>query len=34
MVASQILKLIAQPIEVHSMKDILKIHEFLFQDLY
>lgn len=34
MVASQVLKLIAQPIEVRSMKDILKIHEFLFQDLY
>lgn len=33
-VASQVLKLIARPIEVHSVKDILKIHEFLFQDLY
>lgn len=34
MVASQVLKLIAKPIEVRSMRDILKIHEFLFQDLY
>ena len=33
-VASQVLKLIACPIEGHSVKDILKIHEFLFQDLY
>ena len=33
-VASQALKLIAKPIEVRSVKDILKIHGFLFQDLY
>lgn len=30
----QLLKLIACPIELHLVKDILKIHEFLLQDLY
>jgi cell filamentation protein len=33
-VASQALRLVANPIEVYAVKDILAIHRFLFQDLY
>ena len=33
-VASQSLKLFLHPIEVHSVSDILKIHRYLFGDIY
>ena len=34
MVASQSLKLFINPIQVYSVEDILKIHQFLFEDMY
>ena len=34
MVASQSLKLFINPIEVHSVENILKINKFLFQGMY
>ena len=34
LVASQSLKLFLHPIEVHSVSDILKIHRYLFGDIY
>ena len=34
MVASKSLKLFINPIQVYSVEDILKIHQFLFEDMY
>lgn len=34
MVASKSLKLFINPIPVYSVEDILKIHQFLFEDMY
>lgn len=34
MIASKSLKLFINPIPVYSVKDILKIHQFLFEDMY